>query len=97
MGLEPEYKEKIVALLSALFPEAKIYLYGSRARDKEMRASDIDIAIDEGKPIDFGRIGEAKDVLGALYIPYAIDLVDIHRVPQEMRNIIYKEGVVWKR
>ena len=31
-GIELEYKNKIIAVVSALIPEAKIYLFGSRAK-----------------------------------------------------------------
>ncbi len=42
-------KDKIVRVLKALFPGAKIILYGSRARGDAHDNSDIDIAIDAGK------------------------------------------------
>lgn len=80
MGLESEYQEKIITLLTVLFPQAKIYLFGSRARNNESKNSDIDIALDEGVPIDFARIGEAKAIMDALYIPYTIDLLDVQKV-----------------
>jgi len=47
MTLEPEYKNKRISILSVLFPNAKIYLFGSRARGTHEQKSDIDLAIDE--------------------------------------------------
>lgn len=41
----------IVKLLSVIFPEAKIYLFGSRARGTHKVTSDIDLAIDAGHPL----------------------------------------------
>lgn len=94
--LEPEVKDKIVVLLSALFPHAKIYLFGSRATGRNSPFSDIDIAIDAGKRLPIANVDEAKSVMEALNIPYKVDIVDFHYISPAMQNIIMKEKVVWK-
>ena len=96
MGLEPEYKNKIIGILVVLFPDAKIYLFGSRARGTHSDRSDIDIAIDEGKVIRPGRLGEVINMFAESDIPYKIDVVDLHSVSDDMRYFIKKEGIVWK-
>jgi len=96
MGLEPEYKDKIVGILTVLFPKAKIYLFGSRARGNHGPRSDIDIAIDEGKPITPNRVGEASDMLAESNIPYKIDVVDFHSASEDMKKLILTEGILWK-
>ena len=62
----------------------------------EHRFSDVDVAIDEAKNSEFSAIGEAKDVMEALYIPYKVDVVDFHRIPEGMREMILGEGIRWK-
>ena len=96
MELEIAYKKKIIAVLSAPFPGAKIYLFGSRARGNHGERSDIDIAIDSGKELPQVDIGEARDMLAESNIPYKIDVVDLHGVPKDMREDILKEGILWK-
>jgi len=96
MTLEPKYKEKIIAILTILFPKAKIYLFGSRARETHHERSDIDIAIDEGKEIRSMRIGEAKGMFEASTIPYRVDILDFHCTSDKMRSHILKEGILWK-
>jgi len=96
MSLEPEYKNKIVGILTVLFPDAKIYLFGSRARGTHSDRSDIDLAIDEGKVIRPGRIGEAVGMFVESDIPYKIDIVDLHSVSDKMQYFIKKEGILWK-
>ena len=91
-----ETKNKIVALLSALFPTSKIYLYGSRARGDNTQTSDYDIAIDSGKEISRFKIAEAKSILEATNIPCTVDVVDFHSIPEEMKHNIEREKVVWK-
>jgi len=95
-ALNPEYKDKIVKILTVLFPKAKIYLFGSRARGTHSDRSDIDIAIDEGLVVRPRRIGEANNMFAESNIPYSIDVVDIHSVSEKMKELILKEGIIWK-
>lgn len=94
--LEKEYKDKILGILTVLFPKAKIYLFGSRARGTHSDRSDIDIAIDEGKPIEPRRIGEANNMFAESNIIYNIDVVDLHSISESMKEFIFKEGILWK-
>lgn len=94
-GIEFEVKQKIMSLLLVLFPGAKIYLYGSRARGTHRERSDIDLALDAGQKNSPLYLGEARSILEATNIPYKIDLVDLNAVSPILRNIILKEGVVW--
>ncbi|MCB9492778.1 MAG: nucleotidyltransferase domain-containing protein [Epsilonproteobacteria bacterium] len=96
MALEEKYKKKIISLISALIPEAKIYLYGSRARGDDAQRSDIDIALDSGYKLDLVDVGEVRDVLNATHIPYKLDLVDVHFVSKSIREEIMKDKVIWK-
>ncbi len=89
-------KAKIIALTCALFPEVKIYLFGSRATGTYSRGSDIDIALDMGKKIDFVAVGELREVLNATNIPQKIDVVDFYSIPEIIRQEILEDKVVWK-
>lgn len=95
-SVEVETKNKIIAIISALVPEAKIYLFGSRARKTHSRTSDIDIAIDANRILPRRDVDELVSVFSATNIRQRIDVVDMHQVPQEMRNSILEEGILWK-
>ena len=79
-NLKPELKEKIINVTSALFPDADIYIYGSRARGTSSSTSDIDLALDSGEKLDRHAIAELKDVLLALRNPYYVDIVDLNNI-----------------
>lgn len=89
-GLTLEVKKKIIGILNVLFPGTKVYLYGSRARGTFDIRSDIDLAIDAGKPV---KLGEAKAVLEGLYIPQKIDLVDLNHISEDFKQDISKDLV----
>lgn len=85
----------IVKLLSVIFPEAKIYLFGSRARGTHKVTSDIDLAIDAGRSLSSLELARARNIIEALNIPQPVDIVDLCSVPHEMRKIILNEGILW--
>jgi len=89
-GLTPEVKHKIKGILQVLFPNAKVYLYGSRARGTHDIRSDIDLALDAGQRV---RLGEARAVLAGLYIPQKIDLIDLHAIADDFKEAITPDFV----
>jgi predicted nucleotidyltransferase len=94
-GIDHVVKNKIIGVLQVLFPGAKIYLYGSRARGVFSQYSDIDLAIDAGAGKERLRLDEARSMLEASNIPYKIDLVDLNHATGSFRESIVKDGVLW--
>ncbi|MCB9492722.1 MAG: nucleotidyltransferase domain-containing protein [Epsilonproteobacteria bacterium] len=96
-GVQQKYKDKIIRVLSALFPDAKIYLYGSRAKGTHREWSDIDLALDAGKKLERVDVGEARDMFQESNIPYKISVVDFNGVSQDFKQEIGETKVVWKK
>lgn len=95
-GISPEIQDRIVRLMEALWPDVKVYLFGSRARGKFAEGADIDIALDIGKKIHFLDLAMARNIIEALYIPQKIDVVCMNSISEDMKKIILKEAIVWK-
>lgn len=89
-------KAKIIALISLIFPDVKIYLFGSRARGTNAQWSDIDLALDAGQRLPTEIIGEIKSILEASWIPYKVDVVDLYLVSEPMKQAILKDKIIWK-
>ena len=89
-------KDKIIKVIEIFFPDAKIYLFGSRATGNFNERSDVDIAIDAGQPMPMHVRGQINSMIDALSIPQNVDIVDFHRVPQSLKENILK-GIVWKK
>lgn len=90
------YQKEIVAIIGALHPRIKIYLFGSFARGDARAGSDIDLALDAGRPLTIAEIGMLKSLMEALPVSQRIDLVDIYYVPDDMKHTILTQGIVWK-
>ena len=94
--LDEKTKNKIIAVISALIPEAKIYLFGSRARGTNSEWADIDIALDAGKLLYGPNVYEISCMFKESFIKYNIDIVDLYQVSDLMREQILKDRVIWK-
>ena len=91
-----EHKEAILKAMNYHFPAAKIILFGSRARGTHAQGADIDIAIDAGSPIKLREIARARATVENLPVSLEIDIVDLHNIPEELKQIILSEGIVSK-
>lgn len=96
-GIDETSKHKIIAIISALVPNATIYLFGSRARGTQSKWSDIDIAVDAEHPISRFVLGEVMSIFEASNILYKIQVVDINSVNEAMKTSILRDRVIWKK
>lgn len=91
-----KYKDAIIKIVEIFFPQAKIYLFGSYAWGTQRIGSDIDIAIDAGRPLTFVEINRIARLFDALPMSERVDLVDLTVLPEQMRKDILEKGIVWK-
>jgi len=95
-AVDERAREIIIGVISVMIPQAKIYLFGSRARGDFKRYSDIDIALDAGVPLRNVDVDEVKSMLNESNIRQLIDVLDYHSVNSAMQESIMKEKIVWK-
>lgn len=96
MALQEKYKKELIAVIHKHVPNCAIYLFGSRATDSEYSGSDIDIALDAGAAIDNKKLLAIQLDFEQTTIPMELDLVDLSTAPNELKNDIVREGVLWK-
>lgn len=83
--------EKYVNFIKKAFDERlnnyKLYLFGSRAKGRARKYSDIDLAVDSPELTD-----KIKSDLEIYFtdstIPYEIDIVDLNNISEKFKNII---------
>lgn len=73
----------------------RIYLFGSWARGRAKRSSDVDIAIESREDMSF-LIGEFREALENSCIVYNVDVVDMNFAAESLCKKIREEGIVWK-
>ncbi len=92
-----KYKNIILPIIIKHVPNAKVIVYGSRARKDAREGADIDIALDMGDKIALLVMSKIMEDLEESNLPIAFDLVDFYMVPQKMQQEIIKDGVIWKQ
>ncbi len=74
--------------------KVKVILYGSRARNTHVPFSDIDIAFVSDKDLS-EHITQLKEIIEESNLPQKVDMVELSKVSQSLREEILKEGKVW--
>ena len=80
-------------LRATLPPHAKVCVFGSRATGKTKRSSDLDLAIDAGRPLTQNENFALGDAFDESDLPYKVDLVDMHNVSETFKAIIERDMV----
>lgn len=83
MNLEPEFIFLIKNCVKKNFPQAKIFIFGSRAKENNRKFSDIDIAIKDSK-INSQKLAKTRFELEESSLPYKVDLVDYDELDKKI-------------
>ncbi len=88
-GLEDRHVEFIKDMLKKHIsnPEAKFYIFGSRAKGKNRPYSDVDIAIDCPDLTLDRKLKLESDFENSTF-PYEVDIVDLNTIKESFKNII---------
>jgi predicted nucleotidyltransferase len=89
IDIRPKDLEIVQQILTQHLPsEAKIYVFGSRAKGTTKRSSDLDLAIDLGRRL----VQKEEFALAFAFedsnLPYKVDVVDLHAVSASFKNAI---------
>jgi predicted nucleotidyltransferase len=85
---------RIVLSMLAPYP-ARVYLFGSRARRDEHRASDVDIAILPETPLPADVLAALREALEESTVPVEVEIVDLSHASLDLRARVLREGVPW--
>jgi predicted nucleotidyltransferase len=74
---------------------ARVYLFGSWARGKARRISDMDVGILPLEPLPPGLLLDLQEALENSDVLYQVDLVDLTSAYGPLRDWVLSEGVLW--
>ena len=94
-GLEERHLNFIKETLKRYIPnpEAKFYIFGSRARGKYREYSDVDIAIDSSDLTPTIKSKLEIEFENSTF-PYEVDIVDLNNIKESFRNLIQDDLVL---
>ena len=93
IDLEQKYIEFIKETVSSMLHNYKLYIFGSRVKNRAKKYSDIDLAIDSQELTP-----QTKSKLEATFdnytLPYEIDIIDLNSIDDKFKNLIKDELVL---
>ena len=93
IDLSPEHRRIVLDLLAEYLPRgSKVWVFGSRATGRARRYSDLDLAIDAGRPLSVGERAILAEAFEESDLPYRVDSVDWHAIDERFRQHIAAEG-----
>ena len=95
MSLKKKYQDQLISIIHKYLPNCTIYLFGSYATGKNLPGSDIDVAIDTGKPVPYNIILKILVDIDETTIPMKVDVVDLQTAPKNLKQDIIREGIKW--
>ena len=94
IALPAEHRRLVLSILRANLPQTtKVWVFGSRATGRARRYSDLDLAIDAGRPLTLDEIAGLTEAFSDSDLPYKVDLVDWHNIDGRWRQTIMAERV----
>lgn len=94
-GLEKRHLDFILKVLQKNIPQAKFYIFGSRAKGSYKEYSDIDIAVKlEEEKLSADVLGKILMEFSDSTLPYEVDVIDLNAIDEKFRNLIQESLVL---
>ena len=78
IDLMPEHRAQVLGIIRNRLPSARIWVYGSRAKGRARRYSDLDLMLDDGgEPIPLRVMGDLDEDFDESNLPIIVDLHDM--------------------
>ena len=74
-------------------PNAKFYIFGSRAKDEHREYSDVDIAIDSSDLTSTIKSRLEIEFENSTF-PYEVDIIDLNNIKESFKNLIQDDLVL---
>ena len=94
IDLPAVHRRLVLHILRANLPaSAEIWVFGSRAIGRARPYSDLDLAIDAGRPLTLDETASLADAFSESDLAYRVDVVDWRAIDDRFRQIIARNRV----
>jgi predicted nucleotidyltransferase len=96
VDITPEHHQIVHGILNRHLPKpCTVWAFGSRANHTAQAYSDLDLACDAGKKLEYDTITQLKVAFEESRLPYTVDVVDHHRIEPYFKRIIDHQKVLF--
>jgi type I restriction enzyme, S subunit len=88
-----EYEIVKNILVLHLSQDCKIWVFGSRSKNKTRFNSDLDLALQDIKPLPQATLIDLKEDFSESSLPYTVDVVDMNTIAIDFKQIIEKQAI----
>ena len=94
VDIRPDHLEIVQGILREHLPVGvKVWVFGSRANWSTKDSSDLDIALEGENKLSHKLLGALKDAFEDSTLPYTVDVVDLHAVSHDFKQIVEEQRV----
>ena len=94
LDIRPIDLARVWEVLDGAMPaDAHVYMFGSRATGRAKRGSDLDLAIDAGRPLSAAEASRIADRFEESDLPYRVDVIDLQWASAEMASVVTRDRV----
>jgi len=93
IDIAPDHLKMVETILSEFVPDCEVRAFGSRCNGTARKYSDLDLCICGSEKLDWKLLANLKDALMESDLPFRVDLLDYHAMPEHFRKNI-DSGVV---
>ncbi|MDR1114490.1 MAG: nucleotidyltransferase domain-containing protein [Candidatus Margulisbacteria bacterium] len=80
----------IRTFLNLYVPNCEVRAFGSRVNGTAKKSSDLDLAIVAQNKLDFNTLGNLRELFMASELPFSVDILDWHSLPESFQKNIEK-------
>jgi predicted nucleotidyltransferase len=94
LDLSDEQRRLVLTIFAAIIPaDAKLWVFGSRTTGRARRYSDLDLAVDAGRPLTLDERARLAEAFEESDLPYHVDIVDWQTITPDFRRIIAADRI----
>ena len=94
LDIPPEHLATLKTILSYFVPDCEVWVFGSRCNGTARKYSDIDVCICGREKMDWKLLANLKDALMESDLPFRVDVLDYHTMPEQFRENVNKGEIV---
>jgi len=97
IDISPEHLEIVKTILSDFVPDCEVRVFGSRCHGTARKSSDLDLCICGNEKLDWKLFANLKDALMESDLPFRVDLLDYHTVPEHFKENVNNGEVIYSK
>ena len=98
IDVRQDHLDCVLGILAERAPDCDAWAFGSRVDGGAVAGSDLDLVLEGDRTLDWRVMARLKDAFEESSLPFRVDVLDWHALPEHFRqNILKKRETLRKR